>query len=151
MFDLWQDVRHAFRRLVARPGYTAVIRVTLALAIGATTAVFTVVDETLLRLAPFAFADRLVDMLDRDRARGGGGSSLTPETIVGWQTSPLFERFEGYSPRQFDIAGDGEPERAFGLMVTTRESADAGEWIIANASARPDTNDASAYLTTAGE
>src|SRR5207244_4342178 len=76
-------------------------------------------DETMLRLPPFAFADRLVDVFDRNRATGGGGSSLTPEKIIGWQQSPLFERFEGYSPRQFDIVGDGEPERLFGLVVTT--------------------------------
>lgn len=119
MFDLWLDLRYAFRRLASRPGYSAIMLVTLALAIGATTAVFTVVDETLLRRAPFAFADRLVDVLDTNRATGGGGSSLTPEKIAGWQMSPLFERLEGYSPRQFDISGDGEPERAFGLVVTT--------------------------------
>ena len=119
MFDLWQDFRYAGRQLAAHPGYTTAMLATLALAIGATTAVFTVVDETILRPAPFAFADRLVDVLDRNRITGAGGSSLSPEKIAGWQTSPIFERFEGYSPRQFDIAGDGEPERAFGLLVTT--------------------------------
>ncbi len=118
MFDLALDLRYAFRRLASRPGYTAIMLLTLALAIGATTAVFTVVDETLLRPAPFAFADRLVDVLDMHRVNGSGGSSLTPEKIAGWQTSPLFERFEGYSPRQFDIIGEGEPERALGLVVT---------------------------------
>jgi putative ABC transport system permease protein len=119
MFDLLTEIRHAVRRLAARPGYAVVMLATLGLAIGATTAVFTVVDETLLRLAPFAFADRLVDVMDVDRATGAGGSSLTPEKIVAWQTSPLFERFEGYSPRQVDLVGDGEPARVFGLLVTT--------------------------------
>jgi putative ABC transport system permease protein len=119
MFDLWSDLRHACRRFAAQPGYTTVMIATLALAIGATTAVFTVVDEVLLRRAPFAFADRLVDVLDVDRATGNSGSNLTPEKIVGWQSSPIFERFEGYSPRQFEIAGDGEPERTSGLVVTT--------------------------------
>ena len=93
--------------------------VTLALGIGATTAVFTVVDEILLRPVPFAFPDRLVDVLDTNRATRGGGSNLAPEKIAGWQASPLFERFEGYSPRQFDISGEGEPERAMGLIVTS--------------------------------
>ncbi len=119
MFVVWLDLRRAIRQLIARPGYTAIMLVTLALAIGATTAVVTVVDETLLRRPPFAYADRLVDVLDTNRATGGGGSSLTPEKIAGWQQSPLFERFEGYSPRQFDIVGDGEPERVSGLIVTT--------------------------------
>jgi putative ABC transport system permease protein len=119
MFDLALDIRYAFRRLAARPGYTAIMLVTLALAIAVSTAVFTVVDETLLRRAPFAFADRLVDVMDRNRVTGFGGSSLTPEKIAGWQDSPLFERLEGYTPRQFDIAGDGEPERVPGMIVTT--------------------------------
>ena len=119
MFDLWSDLRYACRRLAAHSGYTTIMIATLALAIGATTAVFTVVDETLLRYAPFAFADRLVDVHDTNRATGAGGSSLTPEKIAGWQASPLFERFEGYSPRSVDLAGEGEPESAFGLIVTT--------------------------------
>jgi hypothetical protein len=119
MFDLLTDVRYAARRLASRPGYTLIMLATLGLAIGATTAVFTVVDETLLRLAPFAFADRLVDVMDINRTTRAGGSSLTPEKIVGWQESRLFERLEGYSPRQFDLVGDGEPERLFGLLVTT--------------------------------
>jgi hypothetical protein len=119
MFDLLTDVRYAARRLASRPGYTLIMLATLGLAIGATTAVFTVVDETLLRLAPFAFADRLVDVMDINRTTRAGGSTLTPEKIVGWQESMLFERLEGYAPRQFDLVGDGEPERLFGLLVTT--------------------------------
>src|SRR6266404_6083584 len=115
MFDLLTDVRYAARRLASRPGYTLIMLATFGLAIGSTTAVFTVVDETLLRLAPFDFADRLVDVLDWNRTSGSGGSTLTPEKIAGWQNSPLFERLEGYAPRQFDIIGDGEPQRTFGL------------------------------------
>jgi hypothetical protein len=93
---------------------------TLGLAIGATTAVFTVVDETLLRPVPFAFPDRLARVFDTNRARSGGGTTLSPEKIGGWQQAPqLSERLEGFLPRQFDIAGDGEPEPVMGAMVTT--------------------------------
>ena len=60
-----------------------------------------------------------MDVLDTNRMTGSGGSSLTPEKIAGWQTSAVFERFEGYSPRQFDLVGDGSPERIFGPLVTT--------------------------------
>jgi len=119
MTDVWLDIRCACRRLVSNPAHTAIILVTLALGIGSTTAVFTVVDETLLRLAPFAFADRLVDVLDWNRTSGSGGSTLTPEKIAGWESSPLFERLESYSSRQFDMIGDGEPEQISGLIVTT--------------------------------
>src|SRR4249920_3354557 len=95
------DIRFAARRLAARPAHTALIIAMLGLGIGAATAVFSVVDQTLLRPAPFAFADRLVDVLDRNGRRGGGGNNLTPLKIAGWQAQPaLFERFEGYAPIQ---------------------------------------------------
>jgi putative ABC transport system permease protein len=113
-------LRFALRRLTARPGYAALMIVTLGLGIGASTAVFSVVDETLLRFAPFAYADRLVDVIDFSRKSGGGGSSLTPEKIVGWQAQPaVFERFEGYSSLQFDVTGEAEPERLGGVFVST--------------------------------
>jgi putative ABC transport system permease protein len=70
-----QDVRLAIRRLVSRPGYTLVTILTLALGIGASTAVFSVVDQTILRPAPFAHADRLVDVININRATGSGGNS----------------------------------------------------------------------------
>ena len=94
--------------------------VILGIGIGATTAVFSVVDQTVLRPAPFAHADRLVDVLDIDRVNGGGGNSLLPAKIAGWQSEPtLFEAFEAYAPRQFDVTGEVEPERAQGLIVST--------------------------------
>ena len=113
------DFRHALRRLVARPASTALMILTLALGIGANTAVFSVVDETMLRSAPFACGDRLVDVMQRNGKRGGGGNSLSPEKIVGWQSQPaVFEQFEAYAPRQFDITGESEPERIVGLAVS---------------------------------
>jgi len=114
------DLRLAFRRFRVRPAHSALMILILGIGIGATTAVFSVVDQTLLRPAPFAHADRLVDVIDIDRARGGGGNSLTPAKIVGWQSEPgLFEAFEAYAPRQFDVTGDVEPERVQGLLVST--------------------------------
>ena len=113
------DIRIALRHLTARPAYTMVIILTLALGIGAATAVFSVVDQTVLRPAPFAEAHRLVDVLHIDRNTGGGGSSLTPQKIVGWQSQPaLFDRFEGYMYQQMDVTGEAEPERLGGLKVS---------------------------------
>jgi putative ABC transport system permease protein len=72
-----------------------------------------------LRPAPFAHADRLVDVLDHSRQSGGGGNSLIPAKIVGWQAQPaLFEAFEAYAPRRFDVTGGAEPERVWGLLVS---------------------------------
>jgi putative ABC transport system permease protein len=113
------DVRLAFRRLRSRPAATTVLIGIIAVGIGAAAAVFSVVDQTLLRPAPFLFHDRLVMALDTNRKTGGGGSSLTPAKIAGWQHQPsVFERFEGVAPAQFDITRDGPPERIMGIYVT---------------------------------
>ena len=113
------ELKLALRRLLARPGYTALLVLIVGVGIGAATTVFSLVDQLLLRRAPFAYADRLVDVLDTNRKSGGGGSSLTPQKIVGWQAQPaLFERFESYAPATFDVTGDGEPERIDGLRVS---------------------------------
>src|SRR6476469_5239880 len=114
------DLRFAVRRLLGRPGYTALLIAIVAVGIGAATTVFSVVDQLLLRPVPFAYADRLVDVWDTSRAARGGGNSLTPEKIAGWQAQPaLFERFEAAMPLQFDVTGDGEPERISGFAVST--------------------------------
>jgi putative ABC transport system permease protein len=114
------ELRLAVRRFRFNPAHSVLMIVILGIGIGATTAVFSVVDQTVLRPAPFAHADRLVDVLDIDRVRGGGGNSLVPEKIVGWQSeATLFQAFEAYAPGQFDITGDVEPERVQGLVVST--------------------------------
>ena len=113
------DVQIALRRLLARPGHTALLIAIVGVGIGAATTVFSVVDQLLLRSAPFLHADRLVDVLDTNRKSGGGGNSLTPEKIAGWQAQPaLFERFEGAMPAQLDVTGDAGPERISGLHVS---------------------------------
>jgi putative ABC transport system permease protein len=116
---LRHDIRAAVRRLASRPLLTLLSFTTLALGIGAATAVFSVVDQTVLRPAPFPHADRLVDVLHINSKTGGGGSSLTPDKIAGWQVQPaLFERFEAYAFQQMDVTGESEPERLSGLVVS---------------------------------
>ena len=113
------DLRVTFRRLAARPAYTLLIILTLALGIGAATAVFSVVDQTVLRPAPFPHADRLVDVMHIHSVNKSGGSSMTPQKVLGWQAQPaLFERLELYVPQQMDLTGTAEPERVSGLNVS---------------------------------
>lgn len=114
------DVRLLVRRLASQPGFTLLVVLPLAVAIGAATAVFSVVDQTILRPPPFAYADRLVDVMDFRKPGGFGGNSLIAGKIAGWQAQPaLFERFEAYGPVQMDLtSADAEPIRIRGLNVT---------------------------------
>ena len=134
------DVRVAFRRLRARPIASAVLALIVAVGVGAGAAVFSVVDQTLLRPAPYSYPDRLVSVLDTNRRQHrGGGSSLTPAKIAGWQRQPsVFERFEAAAPAQFDVTQDGPPERIRGLYATPGVFSMLG---IATAIGRPFTSD----------
>jgi hypothetical protein len=90
------DVRTAARRLAGQPASTTFTILTLALAIGVAAALFSVVDQLLLRPPPFLHADRLVNVMSQTGANRSGGSGLTAEKILGWQQQPaVFERLEG--------------------------------------------------------
>jgi len=119
-FDrLFQDIRFALRLFRINRWFTAMVLATLALGIGATTTVFTVVDRVVFRPPPYLDGDRLVQIAGLDGPRGGGGNILNAHLIRGWQAQGVFERFEGYGPQPFEVGGAGEPERIFGYIVTT--------------------------------
>jgi len=114
------DMRLAIRRFWRKPGHFALMIVIVGVGIGAATAVFSVVDQTILRPPPFAHADRLVQVMDLYRSAGARSTNLTREKIAGWQGQrALFEAFEGYTFREVDLTGGGlEPERVRGRIVT---------------------------------
>ena len=120
MASLIQDIRYAIRALARAPRVSALVIVMIGLALAANTAVFSVVDQTILRPAPFAYADRLVDVISLTAKKGSGGNILSPAKIAGWQAQPvLFERFEAYAPREFDVTGTSEPQRIRAVVVST--------------------------------
>jgi predicted permease len=119
LVPILHDLHLALRRFRFKPGHTVLMVVILGVGIGAATAVFSVVDQTLLRPPPFAHAERLVQVMDRYPG-GARSTTLRPEKIAGWQQQhALFEAFEAYAWRQFDLTGgELEPERIGGLVVT---------------------------------
>jgi predicted permease len=119
--DMGRDLRHAVRVLRRSPGFTAVAVLTLALGIGATTAIFSVVYGVLLKPLPFREPERLVGLYHR-----GPGANL-PVMNQGEATwfvyrdnQRAFEGIGAWDGRRLSVTGRGEPERVEALAVTDR-------------------------------
>src|SRR5512132_2815315 len=114
MADLTQDIRYALRALFRTPGFTAVALATLALGIGANTAIFSVVNAVLLRPLPYASPERLV--MIGDRGPEGAAGNVGYATFLDWRDrSHAFEEMaliRSWSPT---LIADGSPERIGGM------------------------------------
>jgi putative ABC transport system permease protein len=106
---LLQDVRYGLRMLAKNPGFTIVAVLTLALGIGANTAIFSVINSVLLRPLPFREADRLVRIFTM---RGPERNPVNGEDYFDWESqSRAFESMTLYTgPQNFNASGAGEPE-----------------------------------------
>ena len=116
---LLRDIRFAWRLARRRPWLSVAAVAMIAIGVGASTAVFTITDYFLFRPPPYLHGDRLVQVVGLDRPNGGGGNNLNAHRLSGWQGQPLFERLEAFAPQQFEVAGEGEPDRARGFIVPT--------------------------------
>jgi putative ABC transport system permease protein len=119
MGTLIQDVRYGLRGLRHSPGFTAVAVVSLALGIGANTAIFSLVNSVLLKPPPFRDAERLVLVWEEQPAIGAVHDNVTPATYVDWKTqNHVFDETAALSWRSFNLTGDGEPEKVASYGVT---------------------------------
>ncbi|RPI20082.1 MAG: ABC transporter permease [Acidobacteria bacterium] len=116
MDTLRQDVRYAIRMLGQAPGFTAVAVLTLALGIGANTAIFSVLHAVLLEPLPFPEPERLV-MIWNSYA-GKPAHNSPPDYFDRLHSSKLLERIAAFRPASFNLTGQGEPERLEGARVT---------------------------------
>jgi len=113
------DIRYAIRLLLRRPGFTAVALLTLAVGIGATTAIFTVVHAVLLRPLPFPDAERL--MYVRIQGRAGGLFPLPDADFLAWRArNRTADAIAVFDSGGVTLTGDAEPERLTAAIVTDR-------------------------------
>jgi predicted permease len=105
-----QDVRYGARVLAKNMGFTAIAVLTLGLGIGANTAIFSVVDELLLRPLPYADAERLV-MVWEVTPKGDHQNSTSRANFRTWhEQSTTFEGMAAFSDQRASLTGSGEPE-----------------------------------------
>jgi putative ABC transport system permease protein len=115
-----QDLRVGLRLLAARPGFAAVAMLTLALGIGANTAVFSVVNSVLLRPLPYPESDGLLRVSEeRPISEGRRMAALTNEIYHPWlERTRTLEALAAYSPRAYTLTGRGEARRMQGAAVS---------------------------------
>jgi putative ABC transport system permease protein len=115
---LWQDVRYAGRRMWKAPVFSAAVMLTLALAIGATTAIFSVVDTVLLRSLPYRDADRLVMLYQEiPKAIPHPIGFSPPDYHAFLLRASGFESIAAFRNRDFELSGVNEPERITAAAV----------------------------------
>jgi len=112
-------MRYAIRSLGKTPGFTAAAVLTLALGVGANTAVFSLINAVLLRPLPYAEPDRLVLVWESAPFFGVRDSPVAPANYVDWKArSRSFEEIGGLEETGFRLTGDGSPEVVLGSLVT---------------------------------
>jgi predicted permease len=116
---LGRDVRFAARSLARRPGFTTAGALTLALGIGGSTAIFSVVDAVLLRPLPFAAPDELFLVRETSPRTGAAGIHLTPANFEFLRSEArAFESLEAYEGAGVNLQEGGEPERIEATRVS---------------------------------
>src|SRR5215475_5495280 len=124
---MFQDLRFGLRMLLKRKGVSAVAALTLALGIGANTAIFSVMNGVLLKSLPFPEADRLVVL--NEASKSSPVMSVSYLNLRDWQRrQTVFENLTAYLPGSFVLTGAGEPEEIGGRLVTANFFATLGVW-----------------------
>ena len=120
METLLRDIRYGIRSLLKHPGFTVVAVITLALGIGANTAMFSVINAVLLRPLPYHEPARLVTIWEESPQRGMYEMPVSFANLRDWvDQSHTFEQISAYTFTNLNLTGAGEPAR----LSTVRSSA----------------------------
>ena len=119
MESLVKDIRYGIRSLLKHPGFSLVAVLTLALGIGANTAIFSVVNAVLLRALPFRDPDALVMVWEDASFANFPRNTPAPANYADWKSqNQVFEDMATFDERSFNLTGDGEPEKIEAYGVT---------------------------------
>lgn len=117
MQTIIQDLRYAIRTMVKRPGFTLVAALTLALGIGANTAIFSAVNAVLLKPLPFPESEQLVDLAETFKPNGYG--SVSVPNFEDWKKqNDVFTGIAAYQFRSFNLQSGDTPQRIPGISVS---------------------------------
>jgi putative ABC transport system permease protein len=119
MKNILRDVRQGARLLARAPGFTVVAVLTLALGIGANTAIFSVTYAILLKPLPYTQPDQITLITENNLSRGWASFSVSPANFLDWRAqASSFSSLAAYGSRTFNYAGAASPERLRGLSGT---------------------------------
>ena len=119
MDTLLQDVRYGIRQLRRSPGFTVAAVLTLALGIGANTAIFSLVNGVFLRPLPYKDAGRLVFVAASNRIQGIKVDVTSYPDFTDWRAqNHVFSGLAAYRAQYYDLSGGSEPERIRGVRVS---------------------------------
>ncbi|HKC85790.1 MAG TPA: ABC transporter permease [Blastocatellia bacterium] len=117
--EMFQDLRFGVRMLVKNPGFTTVAVLTLALGIGANTAIFGVVNAALLRSLPCKEPARLVTVWESNAAKGQTHGFVGGANFTDWKNqNQVFESLAAYMSWNYNLTGDDEPRRLTAAVVS---------------------------------
>ncbi len=120
LYSVFSDCRFALRQLRKSPGFTAVAVFTLALGVGANTAVFSILDAVLIRPLPYPHAERLVKA-DVYNLKSGDlyGKTSYPDFADWSEQNHFFDHLAAYEDKSFNLAGTIQPEHVKGQVVSS--------------------------------
>jgi putative ABC transport system permease protein len=119
-YMILQELRYAFRSFRRNPIFSTTVVLTLALGIGANTAVFSLISGVLLRPLPYPDPERIVTVAESNRPNDVAGRNLVaPANFLDWRSqSQTFERMGAYETSSYNLSTPGEPERIVGAAMS---------------------------------